>query len=126
MSNVLVSLDEWRVAKGGIKITFFKVIAKVPAVESHYPGGLSSFVDGYQHVTQKGSLVALTFTSTAQVEECVEALEKTGMRSGADIATANQIHGALVECPGISFHSVDRAPKAGTHQSFPVWYACSE
>lgn len=126
MSGVLVSLDDWRVTKQGIKITFFKVLIKSSAIEKNYPGGIDAFCSGYDKASHKGSLIALTFSSMARIAECVEAMEKVGLKVGVDIATANQIHGVLDQCQGITFHSMARPPRKGTHQSFPVWYAYSE
>lgn len=126
MSGVIVSFEERRLARDGVKITFFKVLLKTSAIEAYYPGGLESFLDAYERISRKGNLLGLTFINLTEVNEFVQSMERAGMVKGRDIATANQIHGVLDRCTGIKFIHVERTLNPGALESFPVWYACLE
>lgn len=126
MSGIVVSLEERRLARDGVKITFFKVLLKTRAIDSYYPGGMETFLDAYERSARKGDLVGLTFINLVEVNEFVQSMERAGMVKGRDIATANQIHGVLDRCTGIKFTPVERKLNPGALESFPVWYACLE
>lgn len=126
MSDVVISLSERRLARDGVKITFFKVVVKLKAIEDHFPGGLEGFVEKYKRISPKKSLIGVTFLNMTAVDEFVLSMQSQGIVQGQDLATANQIHGELIGCEGIQFVTVDRVPNAGTNTSFPVWYACAD
>lgn len=126
MTAVVISLTERRLARAGIKITFFKAMIKQSVLLSHYPGGLEPFLERYQSSELKEGLIAVTFMSLQQVDQFISEMQVHNIRKGHELALANQIHGVVCSCNGIKFVSLDRPTNAGTLMSFPVWYACAD
>lgn len=124
-SNVL-SLTEKRLAKKGVKITFFKALVKLQAIEDRYPEGLEGFIECYKSITPRDGLIGITFKSAMELSQFVEAMDALNILAGQDLATANQLSGELVPCDGIQFVTVSRIPKVDTNHRFPVWYACAD
>lgn len=126
MANNVLSLTEKRLAKKGVKITFFKALVKLHAIEQRYPDGLEGFIERYKSITPRDGLIGVTFKSAVELSQFVEAMNDLNIVQGQDLATANQLSGELVACEGIQFVTVSRIPKVDTNRSFPVWYACAE
>jgi len=126
MTDNVLSLDEQRLARRGVKITFFKALIKLDAIEARYPEGLEGFIERYKSITPRDGLIGVTFPNAVQLEEFVETMAALDILEGQDVATANQLDGEISACDGISFFTVARVPKVNTNRAFPVWYACAE
>ncbi|MBX2886447.1 MAG: hypothetical protein KTR32_41215 [Granulosicoccus sp.] len=124
-SNVL-SLTEKRLAKKGVKITFFKALVKLQAIEDRFPNGLEGFIERYKSITPRDGLIGITFKNAQELAQFVEAMDELNIVQGQHLATANQLSGELVACEGIQFVTVSRIPKVDANRSFPVWYACAD
>ena len=95
-------------------------------IEAKYPGGLERFTEHYQNSVTNAGLVAVTFMSIAQTEQFVEEMKWHDLHAGRDLATANQLHGVVIECAGIEFVSFERPVNSGAKAAFPIWYARTE
>lgn len=126
MSGIVVSITERRLARDGVKITFFKALVKLNKIESFYPGGLSGFIEKYKSITPKQNLVGVTFPNMSEMNQFVDDMSIYGIVRGRDIATANQVHGEMQSCEGIRFITLERLSEDTGKLAFPVWYACSE
>ncbi|MBX2824558.1 MAG: hypothetical protein KTR33_07500 [Gammaproteobacteria bacterium] len=125
MTDNTLSLAERRLAKRGVKITFFKALIKLDAIEARHPDGLEGFIERYRSITPREGLIGVTFPNKALLAEFVEAMETHDIVEGRDIATASQVEGELSACEGITFFTVSRVPQPETTHAFPVWYACA-
>jgi len=124
-ANVL-PLTEKRLAKKGVKITFFKALVKLVVIESRYPHGLEGFIERYRSITPRDGLIGVTFRSARELDQFVAAMASLDIVKGRDLATANQLHGEMDSCEGIQFITVSRVPKVDANAGFPVWYACAD
>ena len=122
--NTLIAAER-QLANRGVKITFFKALILLEAIENRYPSGLEGFIEHYRSITPGDGLIGVTFHNEAALAEFVSTMADYNILEGEHIATANQLHGELVSCSGISFVTVSRQARPDANRAFPVWYACA-